>query len=96
MAFRETARRYGPLALGLGALALFFALKNALYANLEYLGDIFSALQMSRGFAWGRPLLYENAMGRHAAAHNYYLLPFFFPLTSWLHGRGLFLGLLLL
>jgi hypothetical protein len=91
---RETARLPAAGRLSLAAagavLVYFLALKLRLFEALEYLGDVFSALQMSRGFAEGRPLLWENGYGPMAGLHGYYLLPFLWPLTSWLGARGLF------
>src|SRR5205085_10507679 len=92
-----TARtaRIGFALAGLAVIGWFVTAKLALFANLEYLGDVFSALQSSTSFAKGRPLLYENGYGAQAALHNYYVLPLFYPLTSWLAARGLFVGLAL-
>src|SRR5205085_8825475 len=76
-----TARtaRIGFALAGLAVIGWFVTAKLALFANLEYLGDVFSALQSSTSFAKGRPLLYENGYGAQAALHNYYVLPLFYP-----------------
>jgi hypothetical protein len=73
-------------------LAWYLAAKLALFDGLEYAGDIFAALQMSRSWAWGRSFLYENGDGLRTLFHIYYTTPLFWPLTSWLGARGLIFG----
>ncbi len=94
----QTPARVRPLLVlvSLPILGFWLFAKTALLRHLDYIGDLFSFLQMSRSFAQGRPLLFENAFGNGAALHNWYLVPLFFPLTSWLGARGLFVGLLVL
>lgn len=73
------------------------ACKALLFRAFEYAGsDLYSFLEMSRSWLDGRPLLYENAYGYHAAIHSFYLLLAFAPLTLPWGAYGLFAGLVLL
>jgi hypothetical protein len=86
----------------LGAAALLAVLyaglcKALLFHNLEYYGsDLYSFLEMSRGWHYGGGLLRDNVWGDHTAIHNFYLLLAFSPLTIAFGAYGLFLGLVLL
>lgn len=85
--------RGGLLAGPLLVLFCWLAFKIQLFRNLEYFGsDFVSFLQMSRSFRYTGRLLWENAYGNHAAIHNFYAMPAFFPLTYALGGYGLILG----
>lgn len=84
----------GLLAGSLLVLFCWLALKIQLFRNLEYFGsDFVSFLQMSRSFRYTGRLLWENVYGNHAAIHNFYAMPVFFPLTYSLGGYGLILGM---
>ena len=77
-------------------LAASLAAKLALFDALEYAGDIFAGLQMSRSWAWGRPFLYENGDGLRTLFHIYYTTPLFYPLTAWMGAKGLVVGSVLI
>jgi hypothetical protein len=88
--------RFSAPLLGAAVLVYWYALKSAFLAGWEYAGDVFTALQMSRSFAEGHPLLFQYAQNHLGAGHNYFILPLFLPWT-WLFGaRGLFVGSLAL
>jgi hypothetical protein len=79
------------------ALVLWATCKVLLFRAFEYAGsDLYSFLEMSRSWLQGRPLLYENAYGYHAAIHSSYLLLAFSPLTVPWGACGPFAGLVLL
>lgn len=82
-----------PLLLPLALLAYWIVAKAVLFQRLEYTADMFAFLQISRSFADGRPLLYDNGWGNERAIHNYYIVPLFYPLTALLSAYGLFVGL---
>lgn len=82
--------RYLLFAAGFAGAVGFLWFKMTLYNKLEYETDLFSVLQLSRDFLWGKPLLYENAYGDNTAYHNSYLMPFYAPFTVALGGKGLF------
>jgi len=86
-------RRRGALALAAAAtLVVLYAglCKALLFRNLEYFEtDLFSFLEMSWSWYHAGLLLHDNAYGAHFAIHNYYLLPFFSPLTIPLGAYGL-------
>ncbi len=89
----RTLKRALPLLLTLLLLAYWMLAKAVLFERLEYTSDLFDFLEMSRSFAAGRPLLYDNNYGNTPAIHNYYIVPLFYPLTAILGAYGLFAGL---
>lgn len=71
--------------------------KALLFRNLEYFeGDLFSSLEMSWSWYYAGRLLHDNAYGVVFAIHNFYLLPFFSPLTIPLGAYGLIVVLVVL
>jgi hypothetical protein len=95
---RRLPRRPDALATA-AALAVLYAgvCKALLFRNLEYFeSDLFSFLEMSWSWYYaGRPL-HDNAYGSHFAIHNFFLLPFFSPLTIPLGAYGLIVVLVVL
>jgi hypothetical protein len=87
-----------PIAIGGAAVvvAIFYLAKVGLFRGLHYTFDLFSVLQISRGWLRGHPLLYENGYGKHGQIHNYYTILAFGPLVQLLGAYGLFLGHMLL
>lgn len=88
----QPRNRYLLFAAGFTGAVVFLWFKMALYDKLEYQTDLFSVLQLSRDFLWGKPLLYENAYGDNTAYHNSYLMPFYAPFTVAFGGKGLFVA----
>ena len=88
----------GVLATAAVLIVLYAGLcKALLFHDLEYFHtDFFSFLEMSRSFLQSGELLRDNAYGRNAAIHNFYLLLAFSPLTIPFGAYGLILGLVLL
>lgn len=84
--------RYLLFAAGFAGAVVFLWFKMALYDKLEYQTDLFSILQLSRDFLWGKPLLYENAYGDNTAYHNSFLMPLYAPFTVAFGGKGLFVA----
>lgn len=82
--------QYILLIIGWLAATLLLGIKCVLYEIQEYEADLFSILQLSRDYWFGKPFLFENAYGDNSAIHNYYLLPFLAPFTITLGGKGLF------
>ena len=62
-------------------VALFYAAKVGLFKGLHYTFDLFSFVQMSRGWLRGHALLHENGYGNHGQVHNYYTILVFGPLS---------------
>lgn len=83
-------------------LGAWLLIKARLFVGLEYSWDLFLSLQLSRSWLLGRPLLWENRLGRDQASqlpHNFFLAPLLGPFTLHLGAYGLFLahaGLLIL
>ena len=77
-------------------VALFYAAKVGLFKGLHYTFDLFSFVQMSRGWLRGHALLHENGYGNHGQVHNYYTILVFGPLSQLWGAYGLFLGHMLL
>ena len=79
-------------------LGAIMAVKVRLFLSLEYSWDLFVALQMSRSWLTGRPLLWENRWGHASVSHNYFLTPVLGLLTQFWGVYGLFVahGLMIL
>lgn len=88
----EKQKFYGFFSIGLLCAAIFLWVKMRLYDQLEYELDLFTILQLSRDYLFGKPFLYENAYGYNAAIHNYYLVPLCAPFTVLFGGKGLFVA----
>ena len=97
---QSSRRRRWTLALGAAAsLAVLYGglCKALLFRNLEYFeSDLFSSLEMSWSWYYAGRLLRDNAYGYPGAIHNFYLLPFFSPLTIPLGAYGLIVVLVVL
>ena len=80
------------LAIPLIAILIWFFVKVVQFqTNEEDLLDGFIALQLSRGWLEGRPLLFDTFYGFHAHLHNYYfILPVGF-VTKFAGVYGLFI-----
>ncbi len=78
-------------------LAIGFGLKSLqLESPHQSFADAHIALQLSKGWLEGRPLLYDTYYGHHDSLHNYFFVLLLGPVT-WLTGiYGLFLTYLLL
>ncbi len=76
--------------------AYWWAVKHYLFQGLEYTSDLFTFLQASNSWTYGRPLLFENQYGVLTEGHNYYTILAFGPLTKLFGAYGLFAGFLLL
>lgn len=74
--------------------ALWMAAKVFLFDQLAYTSDLFSFVQMSHSFLWGRPLLHENSSGLHRLHHNTYLVLLFAPLSHAWGALGILSGAL--
>lgn len=85
-------RRLATIVVGVAASCVLLWVKARLFRGLEYTSDLFSALQASRSWIGGRPLLHENCWGDLAAIHNYYFTAVLGPLTWWAGAYGLFIG----
>ena len=70
-----------PFVGATAVLGAFMAVKVRLFLSLEYSWDLFVALQMSRSWLMGRPLLWENRWGHASVSHNYFLTPLLGLLT---------------
>jgi len=63
------------LAIPIIAILIWFFVKVVQFqTNAEDLLDGFIALQLSRGWLEGRPLLFDTFYGFHAQLHNYYFI----------------------
>ena len=62
--------------------------------NQEEYSDGMLALQLSRGWLEGRPVLYDNLYGDHARQHNYYFILLVGFLTKFTGVYGLFIAYL--
>ncbi|MBE9463540.1 hypothetical protein ACFP1I_11470 [Dyadobacter subterraneus] len=78
----------------LGSLFWYFIKVFQFQGNQEEFSDGMLALQLSRGWLEGRPLLYDNFYGDHARQHNYYFIPLTGLLTKFTGIYGLFLAYL--
>ena len=76
--------------------AYWWVVKHYLFQGLEYTSDLFSFLQASNSWMYGRPLFFENQYGVVTESHNYYAILAFGPLTKLFGAYGLFAGFLLL
>jgi hypothetical protein len=76
-------------------LGAWLLIKARLFVGLEYAWDLFLTLQLSRSWLLGRPLLWENRLGRDQSSqlpHNFFLAPLLGPFTLHLGAYGLFLA----
>ena len=69
---------------------LYFKLQN--FDLCLYSTDLFSHLQLSRGWLMGRPFMYENAYAQHDKIHSFYLDPLLGIFTYYWGAYGLFAG----
>lgn len=75
----------------LGCLFWYFIKVFQFQSNHEEFTDGMLALQLSRGWLEGRPVLYDNFYGDHARQHNYYFILLTGFLTKFTGIYGLFL-----
>lgn len=75
----------------LGSLFWYFVKVFQFQNNQEEFTDGMLALQLSRGWLEGRPVLYDNFYGDHARQHNYYFILLTGFLTKFAGIYGLFL-----
>src|SRR5262245_42646475 len=54
-------------------LGVYFLSKVERFQHQGYTSDLFSHLEIARGWLQGRPLLHENRYGFHGTLHNYFL-----------------------
>ncbi|WP_159477353.1 hypothetical protein [Dyadobacter sp. 3J3] len=91
-------RRFKMLLLILlpvmGSFFWYFVKVFQFQSNQEEFSDGMLALQLSRGWLEGRPLLYDNFYGDHARQHNYYFILLTGFLTKFTGIYGLFLAYL--
>lgn len=81
-----------PIAGAAALVAIFFLAKVGLFRGLHYTFDVFSFVQMSRGWLRGHPVLHENGYGNHGQIHNYYTILVFGPLAHLFGAYGLFVA----
>src|SRR5215475_8765205 len=77
-------------------LGVYFASKVTRFQHQGYMSDLFSHLEIARGWLQGRPLLHENRYGFHGTLHNYFLDLVVGPFTLLWGVYGLFLVQILL
>ncbi len=58
----------------------------------DYTSDLFSHLQISRDWFYGKPMFYENSFGRHNLIHSYFFDILLSPLTIPFGVYGLFIA----
>lgn len=56
----------------LGIFTWYFIAKLALFDKLFYQSDLYTHLEIARGWLQGRPLMHENCYGYHNKLHNYF------------------------
>lgn len=97
--FGLTFRKKDTLLAGIPflVLLLWFGLKSLqVESPNQSIADAHIALQLSKGWLEGRPLLYDTYYGYHDKIHNYFFILLLAPFT-WLMGvKGLFLIYVLL
>ncbi|KAB2917238.1 MAG: hypothetical protein F9K23_05645 [Bacteroidetes bacterium] len=59
-------------AAALGILIWYFAAKLGIFTKLGYQSDLYTHIQICRGWLQGRPLMHENCYGYHGKLHNYF------------------------
>src|SRR5215813_6881826 len=77
-------------------LGVYFASKVTRFQHQGYMSDLFSHLEIARGWLQGRPLLHENRYGFHGTLHNYFLDLVVGPFTLLWGVYGLFFVQILL
>lgn len=68
-------RDYFGLAVffaSLGMLIWYFAAKLTIFEKLGYQSDLYTHLEICRGWLQGRPIMHENCYGYHSQFHNYF------------------------
>ncbi|GLU52954.1 hypothetical protein [Dyadobacter frigoris] len=80
----------------LGSLFWYVVKVFQFQSNQEEFSDGMLALQLSRGWLDGRPVLHDNFYGDHAQQHNYYFILFTGLFTKFTGIYGLFLAYLTL
>ena len=76
----------------IGCVVWFFLKVFQFQTSQEQYADGLVALQLSRGWLEGRPLLFDPIYGNHAQQHNYYLIPIVGLLTKPMGVYGLFMA----
>jgi hypothetical protein len=74
-----------------GVIAWYLIKVFQFQSNNEEFSDGILALQLSRGWLEGRPVLYDNLYGDHARQHNYYFILLTGFLTKFTGIYGLFI-----
>jgi hypothetical protein len=74
----------------LGILVWYFAAKLQIFDKLGYQSDLYTHLEISRGWLQGRPIMHENCYGYHHKLHNYFFDLFMGALTVRWGVYGLF------
>lgn len=74
----------------LGILIWYYAAKIAIFNRPDYQSDLYTHLEISRGWLQGRPLMHENCYGFHGKIHNYFFDLLMGPLTKQWGVIGLF------
>lgn len=77
-----------------GALLWYLVKVFQFQTSLEQYADGMVALELSRGWLEGRPLLFDHIYRNHALQHNYYFIPLVGLLTQPMGVYGLFLAYL--
>jgi hypothetical protein len=75
----------------LGILVWYFAAKLQIFDKLGYQSDLYTHLEISRGWLQNRPLMHENCYGYHHKLHNYFFNPLMGPLTVRWGAYGIFI-----
>jgi hypothetical protein len=56
----------------IGMLVWYFIAKLTTFDKLGYQSDLFTHLEICRGWLQGRPIMHENCYGYHSQYHNYF------------------------
>ena len=74
-----------------GVLGVYFASKVIRFQHQDYRSDLYTHLEIARGWLQGRPLLHENRYGHHERLHNYFLDLVMGPFALLWGAYGLFI-----
>jgi len=67
-----------------GMLVWFFIAKLTIFEKLGYRSDLYTHLEICRGWLQGRPIMHENCYGYHSQYHNYFFnLVMGFAVKPW-------------
>lgn len=77
--------------ISLGILVWYFAAKLTIFSKMGYQSDLYTHLEIARGWLQGRPLMHENCYGYHNKLHNYFFDLLMGPLAKQWGAIGIFI-----